>query len=62
MRVNALLPKVAEAGVKLVMAGTGLLTVKVEEPEVPPPGALLKTVTVCVPPVAMSAAVIVAVS
>ncbi len=55
-------PAVAEEGLRLVVVGTGLLIVKVRAPEVPPPGVGLNTVTEAVPAVAMSAAVIAAVS
>jgi len=58
-------PAVAELGLRLVVVGTGLsgtLIVKVWELEVPPPGVGLKTVTLAVPAVAMSAARIAAVS
>ena len=51
---------VREEGLRLVMAGTGLLTVNVWELEVPPPGLELNTVTGLVAPLAISAAVIVA--
>jgi hypothetical protein len=58
-------PAVAEAGLRPVVVGTGLLAaliVKVWAFEVPPPGAGLNTVTVAVPAVTMSEAVIAAVS
>ncbi len=58
-------PAVAEVGLILERVGTGLLAtciVKVKAPEVPPPGAGLKTVTLAVPVVPMSDAVIAAVS
>ena len=52
--VKAESPSVALAGVKTIMAGTGLLMVKVAVFEVPPPGTGLKTVTSAVPAEAMS--------
>ena len=57
--VKAAPPAVAEEGLRLVIVGTGLsdgLIVKVIPFEVPPPGVGLKTVTVAVPAVAISAA------
>jgi hypothetical protein len=54
-------PTVAELGLMLDKAGTGLLTVKVCGLDVPPPGAGLKTVTATVPVDAMSEAVMAAV-
>jgi len=63
--VKAAPPAVAEEGLRLVVTGTGLvaaLIVKVWLLEVPPPGAGVNTVTVAVPAVTMSAAVIAAVS
>ena len=66
VRVKAEPPAVAEVGLMLVVAGTGFvaaaLIVKVCALEAPPPGAGLNTVTEAVPAVAMSAAVIAAVS
>ena len=65
VRVKPAPPAVAELGLRLVVVGTGLsgtLIVKVWAFEVPPPGAGLKTVTLAVPAVAMSAARIDAVS
>jgi hypothetical protein len=53
---------VAEDGLRLVIAGAGLLMVKICAFDVPPPGVGLKTVTLAVPAVAMSAVVIAAVS
>jgi hypothetical protein len=55
-------PAVAEAGLRPVVASTGLLIVNVWALEVPPPGAGFTDVTEAVPAVAMSAAVIVAVN
>jgi len=51
-------PAVTVTGVSSVMAGTGfaLLMTKVTAPEVPPPGAPLKTVTLADPALAMSIA------
>src|ERR1700690_4646349 len=63
--VNPVPPAVAETGLRLVVVGTGLLTaliVKVWAFDVPPLGAGLNTVTVAVPAVAISVAVIAAVS
>src|SRR4030042_2052634 len=65
VNVNAEPPAVAELGLRLVVVGTGLsgtLIVKVWLLEVPPPGVGLKTVTLAVPAVAMSAARIEAVT
>jgi hypothetical protein len=53
---------VAEDGLRLVIAGAGLLMVKICAFDVPPPGVGLNTVTLAVPALAMSAAVIAAVS
>jgi hypothetical protein len=53
-------PANAEFGFRDATVGTGLLTVKVNVPDAPPPGAGLETETIFVPPVAMSAAVIAA--
>jgi hypothetical protein len=47
---------VAEFGEMSVRVGTGLLIVKVAALEVPPPGVGLNTVTLTVPPAAMSVA------
>lgn len=60
--VKAVPPAVAEAGFKLVMAGAGLLMVKVSPFDVPPPGDGLATVTVAVPAAAKSPAGMVAVN
>ena len=63
--VKAGLPAVAELGEMLESVGNGLpaaLMVKVSAPEVPPPGVGLKTVTLADPAVAISAAVMAAVS
>jgi hypothetical protein len=57
-REKAALPAVAEEGLSEVIVGAGLLTVKVEGFDVPPPGAGLETVTGTGAPEAMSAAVI----
>jgi hypothetical protein len=62
VRVNAAPPAVAPFGDSEVIVGAGLLIVKVCAPEVPPPGAGLVTVTFTGPAVAMSAAVIEAVT
>ena len=61
-RVNWASPAVAELGLRLVMDGTGLVTVKAWEFEVPPPGVGLFTVTAAVPPDAMSEALMLAVT
>ena len=53
-------PVKAELGFKEVIVGAGLLIVKFRALETPPPGAGLETVTIAVPPVAMSAAVMAA--
>jgi hypothetical protein len=45
VRLWAAAPVVAEAGDRLVMTGTGLLTVKFTEADAPPPGAGLVTTT-----------------
>jgi hypothetical protein len=60
--VNAAPPTVALVGERVVIVGAGLLMVKVEPADVPPPGAGFVTVTEGVPAVAMSAAVIAAVT
>jgi hypothetical protein len=59
VRVKAAVPAVADDGDSEVMPGTGLaapLMVKLELPEVPPPGVGFNTVTWAVPALAMSAA------
>jgi hypothetical protein len=60
--VNAAVPAVALAGERVMIAGTGLFTLKVAADDVPPPGAGLVTVTLNVPDVARSAARIAAVT
>ena len=60
--VNAAPPAVALVGKSVAIVGTGLFTLNIEFPEVPPPGAGLVTVTLNVPAVAMSATVIDAVT
>ena len=60
--VKAAPPAVALTGANDVIVGTGLLTVKFVAVDVPPPGTGLVTVTPKVPAVAMSAAVIAAVT
>jgi hypothetical protein len=62
VRVKATPPLVALAGESEVIVGTGLLTVKDEVPDVPPPGAGLVTVTLNEPAAAISAAVMDAVN
>jgi hypothetical protein len=62
VNVNAASPTFFEVGLKVVIAGTGLLILKVIGPASPPPGAGLKTVTGAVPALATSAAVIAAVT
>ena len=63
-RLNADPPAVALDGERLLLVGTGLeaLTLKTTAADVPPPGAVLKTVTWAVPELAMSVAVIAAVN
>jgi hypothetical protein len=56
VRVKAELPLIAPLGAIVVIAGTGLLMVKVSEPDDPPPGDGLNTVTAAVPAEAMSEA------
>jgi hypothetical protein len=60
--VKVAAPVLAEAGESEVIAGTGSFVAKVAAVDVPPPGAGFTTVTLPVPAVAMSAAVIVAVT
>ena len=55
-------PAVAPFGLSEVIVGAGLFTVNAEFPDVPPPGVGLVTVTLKVPAVAMSPAVIAAVT
>jgi hypothetical protein len=62
VRVKAAPPFVALAGEREVIVGTGLFTANGEFAEVPPPGAWFVTVTLKVPAVAISAAVIAAVT
>jgi hypothetical protein len=62
VRVKAEQPAVAELGLRLVIVGVGLLTVNDSTPDKPPPGVGLNTVTLAVPPVARSAAVMDAVN
>ena len=62
VNVNAVPPAFAVAGLRLVVVGTGLLIAKATAFEVPPPGVGVNTVTVAVPAVARSAAVIAAVN
>ena len=45
VRVNAAPPAVAVEGLRDVSVGAGLLMAKAELPDVPPPGAGLKTAT-----------------
>jgi len=56
VKINAAPFALAEEGLRLTMAGTGLAIVNVLEFEVPPPGVGLRTVTAAVPLVAMSEA------
>jgi len=51
--VNCAPPAIVEVGEREVVVGSGLLTVKVCEPEVPPPGPGFTTVIRSVPPIAM---------
>jgi hypothetical protein len=60
--VNAAPPSIPLDGEIDAIAGTGLFTVRLAAPEVPPPGAGLVTVTLNVPAVAMSEARIAAVT
>ena len=53
VRVNAVPPAVAEVGFRPVIAGAGLLTVKADPLDVPPPGVEFTTVTLGVPAVAI---------
>lgn len=62
VKVNAGPFALAEAGLRVAMAGNGLLTVNVLEVDVPPPGVGLRTLTEAVPLAAMSDAVMTAVS
>jgi hypothetical protein len=59
VRVNDAPPCVAEFGEIEVSVGAGLLTVKLEDADVPPPGAGFVTVTLDVPAFAMLAALMV---
>ena len=52
--VNPAPPAVAEAGLRFVVVGTGLLIVKIRAIEVPPLCVGLKTVTKAVAGIAMS--------
>lgn len=54
-------PCSAEFGEILISVGTGLLTAKLEAAEAPPPGVGFVTVTLNVPALAMSEALMVAV-
>ena len=60
--MKPLLPTAAVLGEIEVSVGAGLFTVNVLAADVPPPGVGVKTVTEAVPALAMSAAVICAVS
>ena len=62
VRLKAAPPAVAAFGLRPVVAGSGLLILKLCALEVPPPGSGLKTVTEAVPAVAMSAAEMAAVN
>jgi hypothetical protein len=62
VNVKAAPPAVAEVGAIDVSAGAEPLIANMRVPDVPPPGAGFVTVTVAVPAVAISAAVITAVS
>src|SRR5215471_19289083 len=62
VKVNAAPPAVALLGERLLMVGTGLLTVKVAAADVPPPGVGFVTFTESVPAVAMSLAGMLAVT
>lgn len=60
--VKAAPPAVAEFGLKLVIAGAGLLIVNVDAGDEPPPGDGFCTTTLAVPTVAISVAGIEAVN
>ena len=62
VNVNAAPPAVAMEGLKLLIAGAGLLITKFTAADVPPPGAGLTTVAAAIPAVAISTAGIAAVS
>lgn len=62
VNVNPAPPAIALAGESVVTVGTGLLIVSVAAADVPPPGAGFVAVIEAVPAVAISAAVIVAVT
>jgi hypothetical protein len=62
VKVNALLPTTAAAGLREVIAGSGYSTVRDIPPDAPPPGLGLRTVMVAVPNPEMSVAGIEAVS
>jgi hypothetical protein len=57
VNVKAGLPSSSTFGLSEVTVGTGLLIVKVSALDIPPPGLGLETVTIVVPAVAMSAAI-----
>lgn len=62
VRVNVAPPAVVELGLRLVIAGVGLLMVNVAAGEEPPPGAGFCTTTLAVPAEAISLAGIEAVT
>jgi hypothetical protein len=62
VRVNPPLPALTLVGEMLDSEGSGLLTARVRDPEVPPPGAGLTTVIETFPATATSPAVMAAVS
>jgi hypothetical protein len=62
VRLNAADPAAIEDGETVVMTGVGLLIVKLEAAETPPPGAGFVTVTVAAPAVARSATAMAAVN
>ena len=62
VNVNPAVPVVLEVGLIVLKVGTGLLTDKGRDVDVPPPGVGLNTVIGKLPPAATSAAVIWAVN
>ena len=50
-------PRMTDAGFNVIAPGAGLLMAKFAVPEMPPPGAGLKTLSAAVPAFAISAAV-----
>jgi hypothetical protein len=58
VKVKATPPTVTEVGLRLVIVGTGFVTVKSRGVDVPPPGAGFETVICRIPAVWMSIAAI----